>query len=131
MSALLVVCALGLVELDLVEDSVELLDEEPPPAQAPLALELPLLVAADQVGSRIVAIVQRRPPLVVSDDAGATWRELGGGLRPGTDLAIDPDDPDTIAYATADRIHVSRSGGVFWEALELELPAISRVHWRT
>ena len=42
-----------------------------------LELELPRLVAASAAGATVVAVVDRRPPLLVSGDAGATWREAG------------------------------------------------------
>src|SRR5206468_4079008 len=68
-----------LVELD-EEEVVELdADARLPPAP-PVELSLPLVVAAAASGSTIVAVVDRRPPLVVSHDAGRTWREAGGGL---------------------------------------------------
>ena len=31
-----------------------------------------------------------RPPVVVSHDAGSTWREAGGGLPPGKAVAVSP-----------------------------------------
>ena len=129
MTSLLVSCALGAVSLDLDDEEVTLLDDDLPARGEPPELGLPLLVAADRVGSRILAVVERRPPLLVSNDAGITWRELGGGLPAGVDVAIDPDSPDTIAYSTDQRIYLSQSGGVFWEALETELPEITAIRW--
>ena len=85
----------GVFEVDLDEE--ELLDFmaderlSRPPAPK---LALPLVVAAAAVGATVVAIVDRRPPLAVSHDAGRTWRERGGGLPRGVALAIDEDDPD-------------------------------------
>ncbi|HEU0336481.1 MAG TPA: hypothetical protein VFR43_07995 [Gaiellaceae bacterium] len=124
----LVECALGVATVDLDEEELVELGEGGLPAGA-LELSLPLVVAADRVGARIVAVVDRRPPLVVSDDAGATWHETGGGLPPGRDVAISPDHPDTVLYASAGRLYLSRDGGRFWEALAVELPEISRVSW--
>ena len=92
-------------------------------------VELPLLVTAAAEGSTVVAVLDRRPPLAVSHDAGRTWREAGGGLPPGRALAIGDGDPDRILYATANRLYVSRDGGRFWGALEPELPEITRVAW--
>ena len=89
-----------------------------------LNLSLPRVVASAAAGSTIVAVVDRKPPLVVSHDAGITWRETGGGLPPGSAVAIAEDDPDVIAYASRNRIHVSTDGGVFWRALSVELPEI-------
>ncbi len=94
-------------------------------------ITLPLLVAADCLGPRIVAIVNRRPPLVVSDDGGLTWREVGGGLPPGRAVAISPEHPDRILYATAGRLYLSDDGGRFWQSLPLELIDIRAVAWET
>jgi hypothetical protein len=99
------------------------------PEEPALAVELPLLVAAAGEGSTVVAVLDRRPPLAVSHDAGRTWRETGGGLPPGRAIAVADDDPDRIAYATAHRLYVSRDGGRFWRAVEPELPEIVRVAW--
>ena len=84
-------------------------------------------VAADRAGSTIVVVVKRRPPLVVSYDAGRTWRETGGGLPAGRAVAIDPDNPDFIVYGARNRLYLSTDGGRFWRALAPELPAIERV----
>lgn len=97
-----------------------------PPAPA---LSLPLLVAADGSGSLVVAVVGRRPPLVVSNDAGRTWREAGGGLPPGRGVAIHPDEPDVVLYAARNRLYLSRDGGRFWQSLAPELPEIEAVAW--
>lgn len=124
----LVECALGVALVDLDEEELIELGEGVLPARS-LELSLPLVVAADRVGARIVAVVDRRPPLVVSDDAGTTWHEAGGGLPPGRDVAISPDHPDTVLFASAGRLYVSGDGGRFWEALALELPDITKVSW--
>jgi hypothetical protein len=92
-------------------------------------VELPLLVAAAREGSTVIAVLDRRPPLAVSHDAGSSWREAGGGLPPGLAVAIAEDDPDRIVYATEHRVYVSQDGGRFWRALEPELPEIRRVAW--
>lgn len=92
-------------------------------------LDLPRVVAADAVGSTVIAIMDRRPPLVVSHDAGTTWNEAGGGLPPGRALAIAEDNPDLVLYAARNRLYVSRDGGRFWHALAPELPEIRRVAW--
>jgi hypothetical protein len=122
----LVATALGCVDVDLeTEDAV--LDDERPPTPRHVDVSLPLVVAADQVGSRIVAVVARRPPLLVSDDAGLTWREAGGGLPSGTAIAIDPDDPDLLLYASESRLFLSDDGGRFWHGLAPELIGITAV----
>ena len=127
----LVATAHGTVEIDVDEEVVLALDEsaELPTRPAP-QLALPLVVDADAVGSRVVAVVDRRPPLAISDDSGTTWREAGGGLPAGRAVAIDPDDPDLVLFAARNRLYLSRDGGRFWAALTPELPEISAVAWR-
>ena len=99
------------------------------PAAPHPEVALPRVVAAAEAGATIVAVVERRPPLMVSHDGGATWRESGGGLPPGFAVAIAADDPDRILYAARNRLYVSTGGGVFWRALPLELPDIDSVGW--
>jgi photosystem II stability/assembly factor-like uncharacterized protein len=74
-----------------------------------------------------VAVVNRRPPLAVSYDAGRTWNEAGGGLPKGITVAIDEDNPDRILYAARNRLYLSTDGGRFWRALVPELPEIESV----
>jgi hypothetical protein len=92
-------------------------------------VELPLLVTAAREGSTVVAVLDRRPPLAISYDAGSGWHEAGGGLPPGRAVAIAENDPDRIAYATEHRVYVSQDGGRFWRSLKPELPEITRVGW--
>jgi hypothetical protein len=122
----LVACAVGTADVDLDEDEVVEITDEPVDLPV-LELDLPLLVAAAAYGSTVVAVVDRRPPLVVSNDGGVTWREAGAGLGPGTAVAISGDDPDLVLYATDERLHLSRDGGRFWQALAVELPGITAV----
>ena len=116
----------GIYEVDL-EDEVVLgpsdADVQPPA----LALPLPMVVAAAAAGSTVIAVVDRRPPLAVSNDAGQTWRETGGGLPPGRAIAIAEDDPDLVLYAARNRLYLSRDGGRFWHGLAPELPEIEAV----
>ncbi|MFY9580078.1 MAG: hypothetical protein WAQ33_12215 [Gaiellaceae bacterium] len=93
----------------------------------PVKVSLPLVVATAASGSTVVAVVDRRPPLAVSHDAGRTWREAGGGLPKGTAVAIDAENPDRILYAARNRLFLSEDGGRFWRALAPELPAIETV----
>jgi hypothetical protein len=123
----LVDCALGRAVVDLDDEEIVEITDDDPDERLASEISLPLLVDADRHGSRVVAVVDRRPPIVVSDDAGATWREVGGGLPPGRAVAISPDHPDLVVFASENRLHVSRDGGRFWQALALELPAITRV----
>ena len=69
----------------------------------------------------------RRPPLVLSDDGGQTWREAGGGLPTGTAVAIHPDDPDRLLFASDSRLFLSTDGGRFWRVLDPELIGITAV----
>ena len=116
----------GVFEVDLDEEAVlGLADVEVEAEQ--VAVSLPLLVATAASGSTVIAVVDRRPPLVISNDAGRTWRESGGGLPPGRAVAIAWDNPDYALYAARNRLYVSTNGGVFWRALALELPEIEAV----
>jgi hypothetical protein len=126
----LVDTAFGIATVDLEEDELVALEAGGPLAQPAVeGLTLPRLVAADAHGSRIVAVLDRKPPLVVSDDAGATWHETGGGLPPGRGVAISRDHPDLVLYASETRVFVSRDGGRFWRALQPELVGITAVAW--
>ena len=127
MTSVVVECAIGTVEVHLDEDEVVDDSAEAVPPTSPPAVDLPLVVAAAAHGSTVIAVVDRRPPLVVSNDGGLTWREAGAGLRPGVAVAISPDHPDLVVYATSERLHVSRDGGRFWTALTVELPEITSV----
>jgi hypothetical protein len=75
----------------------------------------------------VVAVVDAKPPLLVSYDTGSTWRESGRGLPSGRAVAISEDDPDLIVYAGRNRLFLSRNGGVFWSSLAVELPEITAV----
>ena len=111
--------------------SIDLETEELEPADPfeseQVAIELPRVVAAARSGSTIVAAVDASPPLLVSHDAGATWRESGRGLPHARAVAISDDDPDLIAYASRNRLHLSHDGGRFWTALAVELPEIRAI----
>jgi hypothetical protein len=116
----------GVFEVDLDEELV-LGPAEERVEPEPVALSLPLVVAAAASGSTVIAVVDRRPPLAVSHDAGRTWRESGGGLPSGRAIAIAEDDPDFVLYAARNRLYVSSDGGRFWRALTPELPEIEAV----
>jgi len=98
-------------------------DFEPPSVR----VELPRVVAAAATGATVVAVVDRRPPLAISNDAGRTWREAGGGLPAGFAVAIDEDNPDVMLFAGRNRLYLSENGGIFWRALVPELPEIEAV----
>jgi hypothetical protein len=90
---------------------------------------LPRVVAAAAAGATVVAVVDRRPPLAISNDAGSTWREAGGGLPAGFAIAIDDEHPDRMLFAARNRLYLSENGGVFWRALVPELPDILAVRF--
>jgi hypothetical protein len=96
---------------------------------ARIDVELPRVVAAAASGATMVAVVDRRPPLAISNDAGRTWRESGGGLPPGFAIAIHPDNPDVMLFAARNRLYLSENGGIFWRALVPELPDIDAVRF--
>ena len=99
---------------------------ELPAVDAP-HVDLPRVVATARTGATIVALLDRRPPLAISHDGGATWREAGGGLPAGFAVAVAEDDPDRMLYAGRNRLYVSVNGGVFWRSLPFELPDIAAV----
>ena len=120
----------GVFELDV--ESEDVLGEVDAAVERELPeLGLPRLVAAAASGATVVALVDRRPPLLISGDGGATWREAGGGLPPGYDVAVDPIDPDRVLYAARNRVHLSTDGGRFWRSLAPELPDIEALAWST
>jgi hypothetical protein len=118
----------GVVLVDVDEEAILGAGTELPGADAP-DISLPRLVAAARAGATIAVIVDRRPPLAISRDGGATWQEAGGGLPVGFAIAIAEDDPDRMLYAARNRLYVSANGGVFWRAVGLELSDIVAVAW--
>ena len=124
----LVATAYGVLLVDLDEEVVlegEPSDALPPPDDG--GVTLPRLVAAVRNGSTVVALVDRKPPLLVSHDAGTTWREAGAGLPSGRAVAIAPDDPDIVLFAGTERLYLSLDGARFWRALTVELDEITAV----
>jgi hypothetical protein len=113
----------GTFAVDLDTEELEPADVEVE-AGEPLALNLPRVVASAALGSTVVAVVDAKPPLLVSHDAGATWSASGRGLPAGFAIAIAESDPDLLVYGGRNRLYVSRNGGVFWTALAIELPQI-------
>jgi hypothetical protein len=115
----------GAFAVDLETEDVEpaeTFEPEPPPE-----LNLPRVLAAAAIGSTVVVVVDTKPPLLVSHDAGTTWQESGRGLPAGRAVAISADDPDLVVYAARNRLYVSHNGGRFWTALAAELPEITAV----
>jgi hypothetical protein len=118
----------GIVLVDAEEDVVIGPGSELPASTAPV-VELPRLVATAAAGSTVVALLDRRPPLVISNDGGTTWRESGGGLPVGFAVAVSEDDPDRMLYAARNRLYVSTNGGTFWRSLAVELPDVVALAW--
>jgi hypothetical protein len=115
----------GLAVVDLEDETVLELDPARTiePAERP-PVSLPRVVDAAAAGSTVIAVVDAKPPLMVSHDAGRTWRDSGRGLPAGRAVAISTDDPDVVLYAARNRLYLSRDGGRFWSSLALELPEI-------
>jgi hypothetical protein len=103
-------------------------DFDPPPAP-PFPPSLPRLVAFSGAGSTVVAVVDARPPLLVSHDAGRTWKGSGHGLPRGHAVAVSAENPDDVLYAARNRLYVSTDGARFWRSLAAELPDIEAVAW--
>jgi len=120
----------GVFLVDLEDESVlgpsDDAEFDPPPPAKPF---LPRLVAASAAGSTVVAVVDAKPPLLVSHDAGRTWKGSGHGLPPGHAVAVAGENPDDVLYAARNRLYVSTDGGRFWRALEAEFPDIEAVAW--
>ncbi len=127
--------ALYLVEVGETAEEDELAGREPGGSvQRPRPVDVApvwisgLLVDVDAAGSTVVVLVDRKPPLLVSHDAGGAWTELGGGLPPGRAVAVGA-NPDDLLYGSRNRLYVSRNGGIFWRALGVELPEVRDVAW--
>jgi hypothetical protein len=91
----------GVAVVDLEADEIVALDDTIAVARPQVEINLPLVVAADSSGPLVVAVVARRPPLVVSRDAGNTWNQAGHGLPPGRfwhPLATELDDVQALAW---------------------------------
>ena len=122
----LVSTAYGVYSVDLETEDVAA-EEAPVATPAAPSVQLPRVVAAAASGSTVVAVLDRRPPLAVSHDAGTTWHEAGGGLPAGRAVAVAAEDPDVVVYAARNRLYVSTDGARFWRALTPELPEIDAV----
>jgi hypothetical protein len=118
----------GVLLVDAEEDIVLGPGAELPAVETP-RVQLPRVVATAGTGSTVVALLDRRPPLAVSHDRGATWREAGGGLPAGFAVAVADDEPDRMLYGARNRLYVSLNGGIFWRALPFELPDVLGVAW--
>ena len=123
-----VATAEGVLLVDVEEELLLGPGSELPETDAP-KVELPRVVATAASGATVAAVVDRRPPLAISRDGGATWREAGGGLPAGFAVAVAEEDPDRMLYAARNRLYLSTDGGVFWRSLTFELPDISALAW--
>lgn len=117
----------GTFDVDL--ETEEVVGEAPDFELAQPSVELPRVVAAAASGATVVAVLDRRPPLAISNDAGSTWHEAGGGLPPGFAVAISDENPDMMLFAARNRLYLSENGGIFWRALVPELPDIEAVRF--
>ncbi len=122
----------GLVARYLPEEVAELLPE-PPPGQ--IALCVHRVHRARRNPERL--FLQFHGGVYRSDDAGASWTEIGDGLPSdfGFPLAVDPADPDSafVIPLTADmdrvtpegrvRVYETRDGGANWSPRGDGLPA--------
>jgi hypothetical protein len=118
----------GVYTVDLDEDAVVGLQAAaslPEPAEVPVSL--PRVVCSAASGSTVVAVVDARPPLMVSHDGGRTWRASGRGLPAGRAVAIGDEDPDLLVFGGRNRLFVSRDGGRFWRGSTVELPEIAAI----
>jgi photosystem II stability/assembly factor-like uncharacterized protein len=115
----------GVLDVDLATEEVEPGVGTVEPQQVETGL--PRVVCAAAAGSTVVVVVDARPPLLVSHDAGQTWRDAGRGLPAGFAVAVSGDDPDVLLFAGRNRLYLSRDGGRFWEPLTVELPDIEAV----
>jgi hypothetical protein len=119
----------GTFAVDLDEDEVVPWAGSPVSTEE-LVLNLPRLVAAAAVGATVVALVDAKPPLLVSHDAGSTWRASGHGLPPGRAVALAETNPDVVVYAARNRLYLSTDGGRFWASMTVELPEIESIELR-
>jgi photosystem II stability/assembly factor-like uncharacterized protein len=118
----------GVLFVDVEAETVLGPGGELPVVERPV-VELPRVVATAAAGSTVVAVIDRRPPLVISNDAGRTWREVGGGLPAGFAVAVHEDEPDRMLYAARNNLYVSTDGGTFWRRLATELPDVLALAW--
>lgn len=117
----------GRYEIDLDEEEIAGRDDGTIPPAPLVPVALPRVLATAAAGSTVVALVDVKPPLLVSHDAGRTWRQAGRGLPAGRAIAVADENPDVILFAARNRLYLSRDGGRFWHALALELPEIQAV----
>jgi hypothetical protein len=120
----------GTFAVDLEDEAVGPWEGDFSPPPTPI-LNLPRLVAAAAAGATVIAVVDAKPPMLVSHDAGVTWRESGRGLPAGRAVALSEEDPDVAVFGARNRLYVTQDGGVFWTALAVELPEIRALELRS
>lgn len=133
---ILVQCEEGVFRVELEDGDAEVAEFEAGvslpgrerPADVVPSFALNQVVDLDACGDTVVLLLDRRPPLLVSQDGGQSWNEAGGGLGSGRAIAFG-ETPDRLVYAARNRLYVSTDGGRFWRALTVELPEIRGVAW--
>jgi hypothetical protein len=68
------------------------------------------------------------PYVLVTDDAGASWRSIAGGLPPDQYAHVvreDPVNPDVLYVGLEQGVWISFDRGTHWESLRLNLPSVA------
>lgn len=120
--------ALGEGDLVTSSEADGTLPDRPRPVGLVPSWAMSQLIDVDSSGSTVALLLDRRPPLLVSHDLGATWAERGGGLPRGRSLALGQ-NPDHMVLAARNRVYVSADGGLFWRSVNVELPEIREIAW--
>ena len=92
------------------------------PSALPEGAEIATLAVAKQPGEILLAVIDGQ--VMVSENGGRQWHRRAQGLgdTPIDTVALDPDSPQRVWAAGADRIYVSDDLGATWRALGQPLP---------
>jgi photosystem II stability/assembly factor-like uncharacterized protein len=92
------------------------------PNALPEGAEIATLAVAKQPGEILLAVIDGQ--VMVSENGGRQWHRRARGLgdTPIDTVALDPDSPQRVWAAGADRIYVSDDLGATWRALGQPLP---------
>jgi photosystem II stability/assembly factor-like uncharacterized protein len=74
------------------------------------------------------ALGDRKPYVVETDDAGKTWRSIGGGLPPEQPARVvreDPQNPDVLFAGLEQGVWMTLDRGAHWKSLRLNMPSVS------